>query len=109
MALKIGGFVATIPEETVGRYDELWTTSSFGSRVTSAVACINGFKLEYDQPEGGSFDRSIRLIEVDLDFVNIPEEEPDIAIIRVQCQLADRNRDDAYHGTVAAQVIANVE
>ena len=105
MALRVQHVGATIPNGTVGRYSELWPSDSFGQGVVvrRGWVALNGFKLEYDNP-----DHEIRVIEVDVDFNNVLAQEPDKVAFRVEANLADKNRDDPYHGYIQTLVIAEV-
>ena len=74
---------------------------NFDSRVFQAAIALNGFKLDFV-----SSDHHINVIEADSDVVSISGNRVDV---RVECNYADKNFDDAYFGYVTALVIAEVE
>ncbi len=74
---------------------------TFGSRVFQAGIALNGFKLDFVNS-----DHHVNVIEADSDVASISGSTVNI---RVECNYADKNFDDAYSGYVTALVIAEVE
>ena len=74
---------------------------TFDSRVFQAGIALNGFKLDFVNS-----DHHINVIEADSDVVSISGNSVNI---RIECNYADKNFDDAYFGYVTALVIAEVE
>ena len=72
----------------------------FASPVKSAAVALNGFKLDFD-----SSDHHINITEADTDIVSISGKT---VKFRVECNYADKNFDDKYHGYVTATVMADV-
>jgi hypothetical protein len=75
-------------------------TAFFDSDVRSAGAAINGFRLDY-----ANSDHHINVIEVNSEVIATPGSA---VSLRVICQYADQNFDDAYSGRVDLLVIADV-
>lgn len=76
-------------------------TVVFNSRVTSAAAALNGFKLDITQQ-----DRPMNVVEADTDIVRV---ENNTVRFRVECNLADKNFDDPYEGHVTVLIIAQLQ
>jgi hypothetical protein len=75
-------------------------TAFFNTDVRSAGTAINGFRLDY-----ADADHHINVVEVNSEVL----ETPGTAVsLRVICQYADKNFDDAYSGRVEVLVIADV-
>jgi hypothetical protein len=92
-----------VPKGTKGRFADL-VHATFSSPVNWAEVAINGFKLRYDNP-----DHHIKLMEVDASFHSIEDNVPTNVRVFVHCQLADRNEDDPYSGSISVLVIADVQ
>lgn len=74
---------------------------TFSKPVKTAAAVLNGFKLDY-----ASSDHKVNIVEADTDIVSTSNNQVNF---RVECNLADKNFDDAYSGYVTALIIADVE
>lgn len=74
---------------------------TFPSKVRTAQAALNGFKLDY-----ADSDKHINVVEADVDRLSISGSTVEV---RVECSYADRNFDDPYSGYVTALVIAELE
>ncbi len=74
---------------------------TFSKPVKKASVALNGFKLDYENA-----DHHANIIEADTDVVNMSGNQVNF---RVECNLADKNSDDAYSGFVTALVIAELE
>jgi hypothetical protein len=75
-------------------------TAFFGSDVRRAATAINGFRLDY-----ADADHHINVIEVNAEVIGTPGAA---VSLRVLCQYADKNFDDAYSGRVDLLVVADV-
>ena len=75
---------------------------AFDSNVRKVDIALNGFKLDYQNPEG---DRALNVVEVDADIVNTDGQ---VVTFRVETHLADKNFDDPYTGYITALLIADV-
>ncbi|WP_447970581.1 trypsin-like serine peptidase [Nitrospira sp. M1] len=75
-------------------------STKFNSNVLQAGVALNGYKLDFVNS-----DHHINVLEVDTDVVSV---SGDTVNVRVECQYADKNFDDAFSGYVTATVIAEV-
>jgi hypothetical protein len=72
----------------------------FATDVRSAQTAIKSFRLDY-----ANSDHHINVIEVRSEVTSTPGTA---AALRVICQYADQNFDDAYSGQVELLVVADV-
>jgi hypothetical protein len=101
MPLALKRRTITIPT-TKKRYKKDFQ-ERFDSNVRHVDIAVNGFKLDYQNPEG---DRSLNVVEVDTDIVGEPNGRD--VTFRVEAHLADKNFDDEYNGYVQVLLIADV-
>jgi hypothetical protein len=100
MSLALKRQTITIPT-TKKRYKKDFQ-ERFDSNVRHVDIAVNGFKLDYQHPEG---DRSLNVVEVDTDIMKTDGRD---VTFRVEAHLADKNFDDAYTGYVTVLLIADV-